>query len=128
MTMLALAEGLAGLVGVGIIFIGGRFLVAPSVAAAGYGVAVAQGSKGVGAYLSAKGVGDFISGVFVFILIASGTPHVLGLIIAAAALIPIGDAVIVLRNHGSRLTAFAIHGVTAVVMLAISALLLIPPA
>ena len=43
---------------------------------------------------------------------------------AAASIIPVGDAVIVLRSGGSRAAAFGIHGVTAVVMLAAGAALL----
>ena len=49
MTPLVAAYVLSALVGLGIIFVGGRFLVAPSVGATGYGVA-----PGKGAYLSAK--------------------------------------------------------------------------
>jgi hypothetical protein len=114
---------LAALIGIGIIFIGARFLVAPSIAATGYGV-----TPGKGGYLSAKGVRDIVSGLFVFVLIANGAPHMLGAIMATAALIPIGDALIVLRNHGSRLTVFGIHGATAAFMLAVAALLLSSPA
>ena len=44
---------------------------------------------------------------------------------AAASCIPIGDAVIVLQNGGTRATAFGIHGATAAVMLAVSATLLL---
>ena len=106
MTALNVAYVLSALVGVGIIFIGARFLLAPSIAATGYGVV------GIGAYLSAKGVRDIVSGLFVFVLIAGGQPRALGWIMASAALIPVGDALIVLRNGGSRVTAFGIHGAT----------------
>ena len=119
MTAPNVAYALSALVGIGIAFIGARFLLAPSAAAAGYGVA------GQGAYLSAKGVRDIASGLFVFVLIASGQPRALGLIMAAATLIPVGDALIVLRNGGSRVTAFGIHGATALAMLVIAALLLV---
>ena len=43
---------------------------------------------------------------------------------AAASLIPLGDAVIVLRSGGTRAAAFGIHGATAVVALGASAVLL----
>ena len=119
MTALNVAYVLSALVGVGIIFIGARFLLAPSIAASGYGIA------GKGAYLSAKGARDIVSGLFVFVLIASGQPRALGWIVATAALIPVGDALIVLRNGGSRVTAFGIHGATAVAMLVIAVLLLV---
>jgi hypothetical protein len=42
----------------------------------------------------------------------------------AASIIPLGDTVIVLRNGGSRATAFGIHGATAVLALATSTALL----
>jgi uncharacterized protein DUF4267 len=65
-----LAVVLAGPVGLGIIAIGVRFLLAPRTAAAGYGVAIREEIGGAGAYLSAKGVRDIVSGLVVFLLIA----------------------------------------------------------
>jgi hypothetical protein len=58
-----IAEGLSGLVGLGIIAIGVRFLLAPRTAAAGYGVAIKEEIGEAGAYLSAKGVRDIASGL-----------------------------------------------------------------
>jgi hypothetical protein len=52
-------------------------------------------------------------------------PHLLGAFMAAASLIPAGDAVIVLRGGGTHAAAFGIHGATAAVALAASAALLI---
>jgi hypothetical protein len=46
---------LAGLLAAAIIFIGARFLVAPRVAAAGYGVLPLLDQPGSGAYLNVKG-------------------------------------------------------------------------
>ena len=45
----------------------------------------------------------------------------------AATLIPIGDSVIVIRHHGSKATAYGVHGATAAVMLATAGLLLGAP-
>jgi Domain of unknown function (DUF4267) len=42
----------------------------------------------------------------------------------AAAFIPVGDALIVLRYQGPKIAAYAMHGGTAAVMLLIAALLL----
>lgn len=120
----------SGLIGVAIILIGVRFLLAPQTAAAGYGVPAdppgAQTPAG-GRYpwLSVKGVRDIASGIFIFILLANRAPHVLGAFMAAASIIPLGDAAIVLRNGGSRATAFGIHGATAAVALAASVALLL---
>lgn len=122
-----IAYALSGLIGLGIIFVGTRFLLAPSTAAAGYGVPVEQETARAGAYLAAKGVRDIASGFFVFILIAFQAPHILGWIILAATIIPIVDAVIVLTHNGSKATAYGVHGATAAVMLVTAGLLLTSP-
>ena len=125
MTATAIAYTLAGLIGAGIIFIGARFIIAPRVAAAGYGVQPDLGQRYVGAYLSIKGVRDIASGLFVFILMAAGATHLLGWVILAASIIPLADTAIVLGNGGPRSIAWGIHGLTAAVMLVTAALLLI---
>ncbi|MCV7176778.1 DUF4267 domain-containing protein [Mycolicibacterium sphagni] len=116
---------LAGLLAAGIVFIGARFLVAPRVAAAGYGVLPDLDQPGAGAYLSVKGVRDIATGLVVIVLMIAGATQLIGWMILAATIIPLADAAIVLRNGGSKSTAFGIHGVTAAVMLITSALLLI---
>ena len=115
---------LSGAIAAGIIFIGCRFLLAPSTAAAGYGVP-ADADSHSRAYLSAKGIRDIASGLFVVILMAHGSAPALGWFMLVATLIPIADAVIVLHQGGDRAIAFGVHGGTAVVMLIISGLLLI---
>jgi hypothetical protein len=117
---------LAGVLAAAILFIGARFLIAPRVAAAGYGVVPDLDHPNDGAYLSVKGVRDIATGLFVIILMIGQATHLLGWMILAASLIPIVDATIVLRHGGSKSTAYGIHGSTAAVMLVTSALLLIP--
>lgn len=124
MTVTTIAYTLAGLIAVGIIFIGARFLVAPRVAAAGYGVQSDLGERSAGAYLSVKGIRDIASGLFVVILMAAGATHLLGWIILAATIIPLADVIIVLGNGGAKSIAWGVHGLTAAVMLVTSALLL----
>ena len=119
--------GLSGLVGAGMIAIGARFLVAPRAAAAGYGITTAHDGAASDPYLAAKGVRDIASGVVVFVLLAAGKPHVLGRYLAAASIIPIGDAIIVLRGNGAKATAYGVHDTTAAVMLGTAALLLSGP-
>ncbi len=53
----------------------------------------------------------------------TGTPHVLGWFELAASMIPIADAIIVLRRGGPKATAYGVHGATAAVLLATAALL-----
>ncbi|OBH57637.1 hypothetical protein A5682_20195 [Mycobacterium mantenii] len=125
MTVTIAGYTLAGLLASGIIFIGARFLVAPRIAAAGYGVLPDLDQPGSGAYLSVKGVRDIATGLFVIILLAAGATHLVGWVMLAATIIPLVDAAIVLRNGGSKSTAWGVHGVTAVVMLVTSGLLLV---
>ena len=87
---------LSSVIGVGIIFIGGRFLLAPSLAAAGYGVPAGTEPQSR-AYLFAKGIRDIASGLFIAMLIAYGSAHALGWFMLIATLIPIADALIVLH-------------------------------
>ena len=106
-----------------IILIGGRFLLAPSAAAAGYGVPAGTEPHSR-AYLSAKGIRDIASGLFAANPIAYGSAHPLGWFMLAATVIPITDATIVLQQGGSRAVVFGVHGSTAAAMLIISGLLL----
>jgi hypothetical protein len=118
------ATVLAGLIGVGIIFMGARAFWAPE-AAAGFGIPdTPTDNRSFHAWLTVKAVRDIACGLFVLVLLAGAAPHLLGWFMLVATGIPIGDAVIVLRSSGPRATAYGIHGATAAVMLTISLLLL----
>jgi disulfide bond formation protein DsbB len=123
MFLTGIGYGLTGLTGLGIIFIGARFLLAPRAAAAGFGLAIGTADTTTNAYLSVKGVRDIASGVIAFILLANGVPHLLGWFMLAASIIPFGDAITVLRHNGPKATAYGVHAATAAVMLAAAALL-----
>jgi hypothetical protein len=120
-----IAYVLAGLLAAAIIFIGARFLVAPGVAAAGYGVLPDLDQPGTRAYLSVKGARDIATGLFVLILMAAGATHLVGWVMLAATIIPLADATIVLRSGGAKSIAYGVHGGTAAVMLITTALLLL---
>ncbi len=124
-----LASIVAGMIGVGILLIGARFLLAPRTAAAGFGIPAqpaGEQSRARDSYpwLYAKGVRDMASGIFIWILLANRAPHLLGAFMGAASLIPVGDAVIVLRCDGTCAAAYGIHGATAAVALAAGVALL----
>jgi hypothetical protein len=127
MVLTKIGYGLSGLLGAGIIVIGARFLVAPRAAAAGYGLTTKQGAPASDPYLAVKGVRDIASGVVVFLLLGAGKPRVLGRYLVATSIIPMGDAIIVLRGNGPKATAYGVHGTTAAVMLGTAALLLSGP-
>jgi Domain of unknown function (DUF4267) len=120
-----IATVLAGLIGAGIIFVGVRVFWAPR-AAVGFGIPDTPAEdRTFQAWLTVKAVRDIASGLLTFVVLVGGTPHLLGWFMLAAASIPVGDMLIVLRSNGSKATAFGVHGVTAAVMLVISVLLLV---
>lgn len=121
MTVNTVGYALSIIIAIAIIVIGVRFLLAPQVAAAGYGVPDERGN----AYLAVKSVRDMTFGLVAFLLIVSHATHLLGWFMAIAAIIPVADALIVLRSGGSKAVAYGVHGTTAVIMLATAALLLI---
>ncbi|MEO3799300.1 DUF4267 domain-containing protein [Nonomuraea sp. B1E8] len=119
------ATVLAGLVGVGVIVMGVRALWAPQ-GAAGFGIPdTPTEDRTFRAWLAVKAVRDMASGLFILILLAGGSSHLLGWVMLAATVIPVGDALIVLHNNGPKAAAYGVHGATAAVMLVISVLLLI---
>ncbi|GGK56924.1 membrane protein [Planomonospora parontospora subsp. parontospora] len=115
-----IATVLAGLVAVGIILIGVRFLLQPVASAEGFGVPVPMN-----AYLTVKGVRDITAGLVVLPALVTGDRHMLGWLILASVFAPLGDMVVVLRNGGPRAVAFGVHGLTAAVMAAAAAVLIL---
>jgi hypothetical protein len=97
-----------------ILFIGTRFLLSPDVALAGYGV----GPDRVRALTSIKGVRDITSGIVPLVVLLVAGPHVFGWALVAAAITPIGDAVIVVTNGGTLRQALSVHVATAVLLIA----------
>jgi hypothetical protein len=116
---------LSGLIAVGILFIGSRFLWDPAAASRDFGIPNSPSpSTGFTGWLAVKGVRDIVSGLFVFLLMVSGPPRLLGEFMLVASLIAMGDAAIVLRSGGSRTAAFGIHGLTALTIIAVGASLI----
>jgi hypothetical protein len=122
----SIAYVFAGLIGVAIVFVGAHDLWVPQSAASGFGLPGGPAdSQNSHAWLSVRAVRDIASGLFIFILMANGAPHLLGWIMLAACVIPLGDALVVRRSNGPKSAVYGIHGGTAAVMLVISVLLLI---
>ncbi len=123
--MALIGYSLSGLIAVAIVFIGARFLWDPAAASADFGIPNSPSpSIGFNGWLAVKGTRDIVSGLFVFLLIANGSPRLLGEFLLVASLIAFGDAATVLRSGGSRTVAFGIHGLTALVIIAAGACLI----
>jgi hypothetical protein len=116
-----IAYGLAIILNLFLVYMGSRFLTQPRPSAAGYGVPVAP--DGDTTYLTVKGLRDLVYGLVGLALIAFTTADAAAWFMLVAALNPLGDTLIVLRNGGTKAVAFGIHFATAVVVLLDAALL-----
>jgi hypothetical protein len=105
----------------GIIFVGGRFLVAPRAAAAAFGIPLGDGNGVAFAYM--KGIRDIFSGLVVFPFLFAGRRRPVAWIMLIATIIPITDGFILLKFSGLQPMFLAIHWGTALYM-AVLALLL----
>ena len=115
---------LAGLIGGGIFLIGASYFWAPQ-SASGFGIPrTPVADRTFQSWLRVKGVRDIASGLFIAVLLANGSAHLLGWFILTATFIPVGDALIVLHSKGPKAAAYGIHAATALVMVVISVLLL----
>jgi uncharacterized membrane protein len=122
--MTTAAYVLSWIVSIAIIFIGIRFLLVPRAAAAAFGVAVPPDIGQADAYFAVKGIRDIGSGLVPIALILASTQHALGWFMLMITFVPLGDTLIVLRHQGSKVTAYAVHGLTAVLLLITAGLLL----
>src|SRR6516165_10713105 len=100
--LIIIAYGLAVVLSLAIVAIGVRFLIAPRVAAAGYGVPAKE--DGDLAYLTVKGVRDTCVGLLGLTLVAFPAHSAAGLFMLVVAPPPLAEAVIVRRNGGKKAT------------------------
>jgi hypothetical protein len=112
MHLAALLIAIAGCLG--IIVLGARFLLTPTRATRDFGIA----ADGPRPFTAIKGVRDITSGVVLLVVWAVAGTAALGWALVAAALTPMGDAVIVRTNGGKLSAALGIHGVTAALLVA----------
>lgn len=117
------ATVVAGLVSAAVVVMGTRALWAPA-SFAGFGITGTSGDDPTTlAWIRVKGVRDLASGLILVLALAAGGAAALGPALLLATLIPLGDAVIVLRSGGPRATWLGVHGLTAAVMLVTSLVL-----
>lgn len=107
---------LTGLLAIGIIVIGARFIIAPLPAARDFGVPAPETKTFT--YLWTKGTRDIVSGLFVIVLLTLRvTSSVLASFLFVASLIPFGDMLNVWASvKGKNVPALMIHGGTAMFM------------
>lgn len=109
--------GMAMLLTLAIIVIGALYLTRPRAIARGFGLPLPEEGPNVEWWLRLKGVRDIASGLIVLVVMTCVGSQAAGLVLLVAAVIPVGDMLIVLAGKGSVASAVGIHGATALVMI-----------
>ena len=100
-------------IGAGLVFIGGRFLLAPETGETGFGLHYAQPNY---AFHYIKGIRDVFSGSIIFLLAWYHYRHPLFLIFLTGSIIPLTDLVIVWQTPNSAPWTMLIHGSTTLTL------------
>lgn len=123
--MQAAGLGISALAGAAIAALGIFYLVRPRMVAASFGLPVLPHDEAT-PWLRLKGVRDLTAGIAAGVLLLTAPPDVIGWVLLAFTLIPLGDAATVLGANGKAWAAWGIHGTTAALML-VGVILLIGP-
>jgi hypothetical protein len=107
---------IAFLTGLGMIFIGARFLLSPEIAEAGYGIHFnAQGDY---SFHYIKGIRDVFTGLLICLLILTKQTKALGITLVVGTIIPVVDMLIVLSKDYNGV-AQAIPHISAIIVCAV---------
>ena len=113
----------AGVIAVGIMVIGGFYIVSPERVAGGFGLRLPAPDADTRAWLRLKGIRDIAAGLAVLTLMMTTDSRTVGIIFLVFAVIPFGDMSNILVSGGRKATAFSVHGVTCAVMLVVGIML-----
>ena len=87
---------IAFLTGLGMIFLGARFLLLPEVAEAGYGIHF--NDHGDFSFHYIKGIRDLFSGLLISVFVLMNQKRAVGVTLLAGTIIPVTDTLIVLSK------------------------------
>lgn len=107
---------IAFLTGLGLIFIGTRFLLAPEIAEAGYGIHF--NAHGDYSFHYIKGIRDVFTGLLICILILTKQTKALGITLVVGTIIPVVDMLIVLTKDYNSIVQ-AIPHLSAILICAV---------
>jgi uncharacterized membrane protein len=115
---------LAALVAVAIMVIGCFYLAAPERISGTFGLKPPASDADTRAWLRLKGIRDLASGLVVLTTMLTTDSRTVGIVLLVLAIIPFGDMSNIVVSGGRKATAFSVHGVTCVVMLAVGLVLI----
>jgi membrane-associated HD superfamily phosphohydrolase len=87
---------IAFITGLGLIFLGTRFLLSPEIAEAGYGIRFNE--QGDYSFHSIKGIRDTLSGLLICAFVLMKERKALGVTLLAGTVVPVTDMLIVLSK------------------------------
>lgn len=87
------------LTGIGLLFIGLRFLISPVKAEIDYGIFTNTNEDYSFHYI--KGIRDLFSGILLLLLVLAKERRALGIVLLSATVVPLGDFMIVMGKNGS---------------------------
>ena len=109
--------GVAMLAAIGIIVVGTLYLSDPRAATRSFGLPLPEEGVNIAWWLRLKGVRDIVSGLVLLALMVWGGPRTVGVALLVQAMIPTGEMSLILAAKGSTRSAFAMHGLTAALMI-----------
>lgn len=117
-----ISVAIAFLAGIGLIFLGARFLISPEVAEAGYGIHFNE--LGDYSFHYIKGIRDFMSGLLFCVLVLTRQTKALGTTLLIGTVVPIGDMLVVLSKPYNG-AAQAIAHISAIMVCAVCGIILL---
>ncbi len=114
---------IAFLTGLGMIFIGARFLLSPEVAEAGYGLRFNE--QGDYSFHYIKGIRDIFSGLLLCVFVLMNERRALGVTLLAGTMIPLTDMLIVLGKSYNGIQQAIQHIIAIIICFVFGIILLV---
>ena len=108
-----ISYAVAFITGLGLIFIGARFLLSPQIAEAGYGIHFNE--HGDFSFHYIKGIRDIFSGSLISIFVLMNQRRALGVTLTAGTMVPLTDMAIVLSKSYNGVLQAVPH-ITAIII------------
>ncbi|HEY4325834.1 MAG TPA: DUF4267 domain-containing protein [Mucilaginibacter sp.] len=113
---------IAFLTGLGLIFLGTRFLLSPEIAEAGYGIHFNE--QGDYSFHYIKGIRDILSGLLLCAFVLMNEKRALGVTLLAGTIVPVTDMLIVLNKSYNGILQTMPH-ITAIIICAVFGIILL---
>ncbi|MDN3580574.1 DUF4267 domain-containing protein [Mucilaginibacter flavus] len=113
---------LAFLTGLGLVFIGARFLLSPEIAEAGYGIHFKE--QGDYSFHYIKGIRDIFSGLLLCTFVLTNERRALAITLLAGTIVPIADMLVVLNKSYNSVQQAMPH-ITAIIICFVCAMVLL---